>query len=207
MQETLEARVQPCVRKIPWTPAWQPTPVFLPGETHGQGSLAGYSPWGHKEWTWPKWLSTHTRSLAGFDEINHAVPDIQEGKMGSLSGSCEQRGKGRASSCPSSELSTSGPAVGCCTIWVFQPTEVWLRVEVISVILCASGFGWDDSCLQSCGFLELQRLGVVSQKHFWMTRAGHRSRTPPPVLQSSESSTGPSPETGGSGWCRSFHPS
>ena len=29
--------------------AWQPTPIFLPGECHGQGSLAGYSPWNHKE--------------------------------------------------------------------------------------------------------------------------------------------------------------
>ena len=29
--------------------AWQPTPVFLPGESHGQRSLAGYSLWGHKE--------------------------------------------------------------------------------------------------------------------------------------------------------------
>ena len=28
---------------------WQPTPVFLPGESHGQRSLAGYSPWGHRE--------------------------------------------------------------------------------------------------------------------------------------------------------------
>ena len=28
---------------------WQPTPEFLPGESHGQRSLAGYSPWGHKE--------------------------------------------------------------------------------------------------------------------------------------------------------------
>ena len=28
---------------------WQPTPVFLPGEFHGQRSLAGYSPWDHKE--------------------------------------------------------------------------------------------------------------------------------------------------------------
>ena len=37
------------VRKIPWRRAWQPTPVFLPGESHGQISLAGYSPWGHKE--------------------------------------------------------------------------------------------------------------------------------------------------------------
>ena len=28
---------------------WQPTPVFLPGESHGQRNLEGYSPWGHKE--------------------------------------------------------------------------------------------------------------------------------------------------------------
>ena len=27
---------------------WQPTPVLLPGKSHGQGSLVGYSPWGHK---------------------------------------------------------------------------------------------------------------------------------------------------------------
>ena len=29
---------------------WQPIPVFLPGKSHGQRSLVGYSPWGHKEW-------------------------------------------------------------------------------------------------------------------------------------------------------------
>ena len=33
----------------PWRRAWQPTPVFMPGEPHGQRSLVGYSPWGHKE--------------------------------------------------------------------------------------------------------------------------------------------------------------
>ena len=33
---------------MPWRRAWQPTPVFLPGESHGQRSLVGYSPWGHK---------------------------------------------------------------------------------------------------------------------------------------------------------------
>ena len=32
-----------------WRRKWQPTPVFLPGESHGQRSLAGYSPWSHKE--------------------------------------------------------------------------------------------------------------------------------------------------------------
>ena len=38
----------PWVRKIPWGRKWQPTPVFLPGKSHGQRSLAGYNLWGHK---------------------------------------------------------------------------------------------------------------------------------------------------------------
>ena len=37
------------VGKILWRRAWPPTPVFLLGGFHGQRSLAGYSPWGHKE--------------------------------------------------------------------------------------------------------------------------------------------------------------
>ena len=37
------------VGKIPWRRKWLPTPVFWPGEFHGQRGLAGYSPWGHKE--------------------------------------------------------------------------------------------------------------------------------------------------------------
>ena len=41
--------LDPWVRKIPWRRKWQPTPVFLPGDSHGQRSLAGYSPWGYKE--------------------------------------------------------------------------------------------------------------------------------------------------------------
>ena len=38
----------PWVGKIPWRRKWQPTPGFLPGEPHGQMSLAGYSPWSHR---------------------------------------------------------------------------------------------------------------------------------------------------------------
>ena len=34
---------------IYWRRKWQPSPVFLPGKFHGQKSLVGYSPWGHKE--------------------------------------------------------------------------------------------------------------------------------------------------------------
>ena len=37
------------VEKIAWRRKWQPTPVFLPGKSHGQESLMGYSPWGCKE--------------------------------------------------------------------------------------------------------------------------------------------------------------
>ena len=43
MQETQEMQVQSLER------GWQPTPVFLPGEFHGQRSLVGYSLWGRKE--------------------------------------------------------------------------------------------------------------------------------------------------------------
>ena len=39
----------PWVRKIPWRREWLPSPVFLSGESHGQRSLMGYNPYGHKE--------------------------------------------------------------------------------------------------------------------------------------------------------------
>jgi len=41
-------RLDPWIGKISWRRAWQPTAVFLPGESHGQGSLAGYSPEGSR---------------------------------------------------------------------------------------------------------------------------------------------------------------
>ena len=40
--------LDPWIEKISWRRKWQPTLVFLPGGSHGQGSLVGYSPWGHK---------------------------------------------------------------------------------------------------------------------------------------------------------------
>ena len=41
--------LDPWVEKIPWSRKWEPTPGFLPGKSHGQRSLVGYSPWGCKE--------------------------------------------------------------------------------------------------------------------------------------------------------------
>ena len=57
MQETW---VPSLGREDPLEKEWQPTPAFLPGESHGQRSQAGYSPWGHKESDTTKRLSTHT---------------------------------------------------------------------------------------------------------------------------------------------------
>ena len=52
------------VRKIPWRGEWQPTPVFLPGESHGQRNLMGYSPQGHKEPDMTERVCTHIISLS-----------------------------------------------------------------------------------------------------------------------------------------------
>ena len=41
-------KLDPWLEKTPWRREWQPTPVFLPGESHGQRGLAGCSPWGHR---------------------------------------------------------------------------------------------------------------------------------------------------------------
>ena len=49
------------VRKIPWVRKWLPTPVFLPGKSQGQKTLAGYSPWGHRDWDTTQHAHTHKR--------------------------------------------------------------------------------------------------------------------------------------------------
>ena len=52
----------PWVRKIPWRRKWQPTPVFLPGKSHGQRSLVGSSPQGRRV--------KHIQSLYVFDSVH-----------------------------------------------------------------------------------------------------------------------------------------
>ena len=53
----------PWVEKIPWRRAWQPTAVSLPGESHGQRSLTGYSPWCGKESDMTEQLNTALDTL------------------------------------------------------------------------------------------------------------------------------------------------
>ena len=57
----------PWVRKIPWRGKWQPTPVFLPEKSRGQRSLAGCSPWVHKELDMTEHACTHPGT--SLDEI------------------------------------------------------------------------------------------------------------------------------------------
>ena len=53
MVKNLPAMQKTWIRSLsqedPWRREWLPPLVFLPGESHGQRSLAGYNPWGHKE--------------------------------------------------------------------------------------------------------------------------------------------------------------
>ena len=65
-------RFDPWVGKIPWRREWLLTPVFLPGESHGQGSLVGYSLWDHKASDTTEWLShthTHTHTHTQFQKL------------------------------------------------------------------------------------------------------------------------------------------
>ena len=57
------SRFDPCVRTIPWSRKWQPTPVILPGKSHGQRSPVGCHPWGRRE-SDTDWAHTHTMLIA-----------------------------------------------------------------------------------------------------------------------------------------------
>ena len=61
----------PWVGKIPWRREQLPTPVFWPGEFHGQRSLAGYSPWGHREQDTTEQLSLHFILYSGSTNPSH----------------------------------------------------------------------------------------------------------------------------------------
>ena len=88
---------------------WQPTPVFLPGESHGQRSLVGYSPWGRKESDTTERLHFTPRGkdggrdsqgvwdghghTAAFNMENQQGPAVQHKRLCSISrGSLDEKG-------------------------------------------------------------------------------------------------------------------
>ena len=58
--------------KIPWRRSWQPTPVFLPGEFHGQRRLVGCSPWDHKQLDMSE-MTEHACKLSRFSHVRLSV--------------------------------------------------------------------------------------------------------------------------------------
>ena len=88
----------PWVGKIPWRREWQPTPVFLAGESHGQRSLAGYSPWDHKELDTTEWLTL--LSLISYPSLfPHSLCSNHTGSSLSLSTSCSFLPQGLCTCC------------------------------------------------------------------------------------------------------------
>ena len=69
-----EIQLDPWVGKIPWGRIWQPTLVFLSGESHGERRLVDHSPWGHKE--------SDTTERLHFDDLKYIAPGLLEPKDG-----------------------------------------------------------------------------------------------------------------------------
>ena len=75
----------PWVGKICWSRKWQPATVFLPGKFHGERSLVGYSPWGHKELDTTECACAHRHARA-HTHTHRALPVRSKGvKVKSLS--------------------------------------------------------------------------------------------------------------------------
>ena len=82
----------PWVGKIPWRRKWRPTPVLLPGESHGQRSLTDYNPWGRKGSDTTEGLSLSLSSALGASQVALVVknPPANAGDIrdsGSIPGS------------------------------------------------------------------------------------------------------------------------
>ena len=71
-----ETLVQSLGWEYPLEREWLPTPVFLPGESHGQRSQAGYSPWGCKESDTTKEQSTHPYNPLQFSSVAQSCPTL-----------------------------------------------------------------------------------------------------------------------------------
>ena len=73
-----------CVSLVIECLQWHPTPVFLPGTSHGQKNLAGYRPWGRKELD----MTEHTHIIGFAEELKNSYMCIPWGKTWILSGGC-----------------------------------------------------------------------------------------------------------------------
>ena len=118
------------VRKIPWRRAWQSTPVFLPRESHGQRSLVGYSPWGHRLSDTTEWL-TLTYPMAYFWLCLPPKPSRRS----------EDRDKNQCKWFLCSwNYRPSGQREGCCSLIVLGACSAALAIAVTVTISDAFEF-------------------------------------------------------------------
>ena len=106
----------PWVRNILWRRKWQPTPVFLPGESQGQRNLAGYSPWGHRvrhDWS----NLAHDNLIAITLIMTFSEPEKEEHCLLSNNGN---HGRWREG-----ELG-SNPGSGTCCLWGYGKVTYYL---------------------------------------------------------------------------------
>ena len=126
-------KFEPWVRKILWKRAWLTTPVFLPGEFHGQRSLAGYSPWDHKEVDTTEQLThTHTHTHTG------SLCSIKKGRKISSSQN-KWNGWNATSTCPHSPQNPY--------LWMSEVQCLLPSVFNAVSLQCGCGRGRKNICL------------------------------------------------------------
>ena len=141
---------EPWVRKTSWRRKWQPTAVFLPGESHGQRSLGGYSPWGHKrvghDWATKQQIKFTTFCLTVYVFMMHseiACHFMSQSRGQSISGQPHAPEEWRMGFCRHSYGVTCGISMWYWILkWLFSSrtaqqtwlfTQEWLDVLEISL--------------------------------------------------------------------------
>ena len=116
--------------------------MFLPGKSHGQRSLVGYSPWGHKESNMTERLHFPPRGLMPYPGLLHPEPLTCSSPLLTHTSS----GDTQTQFC----LSLCGVSVSWCTQGMFEPSEhLW---QVWGLILNVISLDWQDYLLQKTCF-------------------------------------------------------
>ena len=130
------------VGKIPWRKAWQPTPVLLPRESHGQMSLVDYNPCFTKSWTW---LSDYTTiHLPGGSDAKQSA--CSAGDPGSIPGLGRFPEEGNGYSCLENSVDW-----GAWQAAVHRVTQSWTWLKQLSSSSSSSIINWlKVKVVQSC---------------------------------------------------------
>ena len=165
---------------------WQPTPVFLPGKFHGQRSLVGYSPWGHKSQTWlsNRTTKTHVGLASQVVQVVKNLPantgDIRDtGSVAEL-GRSPGEGNGTCSSILAWRISwTEEPgglqSMGSQRADVTEVTSTHIKQTNSRDVLCSPG-NYIQSCAITYDGKNLKKC-VCLHTHTWIPFRTPEART------------------------------